>query len=117
MIIKLIIYLYFLPPTPKDVLEECKKVGIKHPEIVVKQSILETGWYKHYKYNNLFGLYNSRTHDYYRFDSWRESVQGYKDLVQYRYESGDYYEWLTKIGYAEDPRYIWKLKNINVSLE
>lgn len=33
-------------------------------------------------------------------------------MIQYRYKGGDYYEWLQKIGYAKDPSYISKIKEI-----
>ena len=102
-------------PTPVLVLEACKYYEIQYPEIVTSQSILETGHYKSkvcLQYNNLFGLYNSRKRDYYSFDHWTESVKAYYDLVQYRYKEGDYYAWLSKIGYAEDPNYIAKVKSV-----
>lgn len=42
-----------------------------------------------------------------------ESVVAYLDYVQYRYKPpNDYYEFLSEIGYAEDPNYINKLKGI-----
>ena len=56
-------------------------------------------------YNNLFGLYNSSIHDYYRFRSWEESVAGYVRMIQRRYDSKkdkDYYAFLKRIGYAEN---------------
>lgn len=102
-------------PTPAAVLEACKYYEIQYPEIVTSQSILETGHYKSkvcLQYNNLFGLYNSRKRDYYSFDHWTESVKAYYDLVQYPYKEGDYYAWLYKIGYAEDPNYIAKVKSV-----
>lgn len=102
-------------PTPAAVLEACKYYEIQYPEIVTSQSILETGHYKSkvcLQYNNLFGLYNSRKRDYYSFNHWTESVKAYYDLVQYRYKEGDYYEWLNRIGYAEDPNYIAKVKSV-----
>lgn len=102
-------------PTPALVLEACKYYEIQYPEIVTSQSILETGHYKSkvcLQYNNLFGLYNSKKRDYYSFDHWTESVKAYYDLVQYRYNEGDYYAWLSKIGYAEDPNYITKVKSV-----
>lgn len=102
-------------PTPVLVLEACKYYKIQYPEIVTSQSILETGHYKSevcLQYNNLFGLYNSKKRDYYSFNHWTESVKAYYDLVQYRYKEGDYYEWLSKIGYAEDPNYIAKVKSV-----
>lgn len=102
-------------PTPSLVLEACKYYEIQYPEIVTAQSILETGHYKSkvcLQYNNLFGLYNSKKRDYYSFNHWTESVKAYYDLVQYRYKEGDYYEWLSKIGYTEDPNYIAKVKSV-----
>ena len=115
MVVKLAIYLLLETlPSPRNVYNECIKQGLSHPEIVTKQFILETGWGKHYKYNNLFGLYNSSTHDYYKFHTWQQSVEGYRDLIQYRYKGGDYYKWLESVGYAEDSMYISKLKRIRL---
>ena len=95
--------------------QACIYYDIKYPEIVVSQAILETGFFKSencLKGNNLFGLFNSHTQKFYTFNHWTESVKAYKDLVQYRYKEGDYYTWLQNIGYAEDPMYISKIKNI-----
>ena len=108
---------FFLADTPtKELVKEaCEYFGLKHSEIVVAQSILETGHYHSdncVKHNNLFGLYNSRRRQYYKFDKWWKSVIAYRDMIQYRYKGGDYYEWLQKIGYAEDPNYISKVKGI-----
>lgn len=108
---------FFLADTPtKELVKEaCEYFGLKHSEIVVAQSILETGYYHSdncVKHNNLFGLYNSRRKQYYKFDKWWKSVIAYRDMIQYRYKGGDYYEWLQKIGYAEDPSYINKIKGI-----
>lgn len=108
---------FFLADTPtKELVKEaCGYFGLKHSEIVVAQSILETGHYHSdncVKHNNLFGLYNSRRAQYYKFDKWWKSVIAYRDMIQYRYKGGDYYEWLQKIGYAEDPSYISKVKGI-----
>lgn len=88
---------------------------IQYPEIVYTQAILETGYFTSRickEYNNLFGLYNSATQDYYRFNHWSESVVAYKNYIQYKYKGGCYYEFLENIGYAEDPNYIKKLKRI-----
>ena len=108
---------FFLADTPtKELVKEaCEYFGLKHSEIVVAQSILETGHYHSdncVKHNNLFGLYNSKRKQYYKFDKWWKSVIAYRDMIQYRYKGGDYYEWLQKIGYAEDPSYISKVKGI-----
>lgn len=93
--------------------------NVKHRDIVIRQFILETGWGTSYSFkhrNNLFGLYNSRDHQYFEFNHWSESVKGYKDLVQYKYEQGDYYDFLINLPYAEDSSYIEKLKSIKYDL-
>ena len=89
---------------------------IKHPEIVQKQAILETGHYMSKlctEHNNLFGLYDNKNNKYYEFDTWIESIIAYKWWIQDRYqydEKEDYYDFLKRIGYAEDDKYIEKLK-------
>ena len=109
----------FIGQTPGEVLKELKKQNVLFPEIVLAQSILETGWYKcdrcSMDNNNLFGLWNSSKKEYFNYNTWQESVGGYKRGIQYKYyrkEYKSYYEFLTDIGYAEDPKYISKLKQI-----
>ena len=65
--------------------------------------------------HNLFGL-TRRDGQYYEFATWQESVKGYRDMIQYRYKGGDYYEFLRRIPYAEDPNYIYKVKKIEGQL-
>lgn len=90
--------------------------NVKHPEIVYAQAVLETGNFTSkncIKYNNLFGLYDSSRKRYYRFNSWEESIIAYKNKVQYKYkENKDYYTFLRDIRYAEDIKYINKVKKI-----
>lgn len=90
--------------------------NVKYPDIVYAQAILETGHFKSRvckEYNNLFGLYNSYTKDYYKFNHWSDSVLAYVDMIQYKYKQGEnYYDFLERIGYAEDPHYTNKVKNI-----
>jgi hypothetical protein len=87
------------------VMEEC---GVLYPKIVAAQYCLETGYGTSNvcrKYNNLFGLFDSKHHDYYRFRSWEESVAGYVRMIQRRYnpkKDKDYYAFLKRIGYAEN---------------
>lgn len=99
--------------SPQEALEY---YGVKHPQIVYAQAVLETSHFKSdlcLNGNNLSGLYNSKKHRYYTFDHWAESVVAYLDYVQYRYKPpNDYYKFLSDIGYAEDPNYINKLKGI-----
>lgn len=92
---------------------------VLHKDIVIRQFILETGWGKSYNFrkrNNLFGLTNPRTHSYFEFEHWSESVKGYKNSVQYKYKGGDYYTFLINLPYAMDPEYINKLKKIEYDI-
>lgn len=107
----------FYSKTPQEGLWEALiHYDIQHPEIVYSQALFETGHFKSKgctRDNNLFGLYNSRKKQYYKFNHWAESVEAYKDWIQYRYKPpNDYYEFLRRIGYAENPNYITKLKQI-----
>lgn len=99
-----------------DLMAVLEYYNVKHKNIVYAQAILETGHFRSKvcrEYNNLFGLYNSRSKDYYKFNHWSESVVAYLSYIQYRYKPpNDYYKFLEEIGYAEDPQYITKLKNI-----
>jgi hypothetical protein len=92
-----------------------EEIGVHHVDIVVKQAILETGWFTSYSCthrNNLFGLTNGKTKQLFEFDHWRASCVGYRDMVQYKYKGGDYYQFLVDMHYASDPNYINKLKHI-----
>lgn len=98
-----------------NLLKVIQYYNIKHPRIVIAQAIQETGWFRSRvcrQYNNLFGLTNPETNEYFRFDHWSESVRAYYTTVQYRYKGGNYYKWLQEIGYAEDKLYIYRLKTI-----
>ena len=108
---------YFLRSNnPSEHLDDALEYyGVKYPNIVKAQAILETGHFSSNvckSYNNLFGLYNSSKGDYYRFNHWSESVKAYIDYVQYKYDGGDYYAFLDDLGYAEDKQYVSKLKVI-----
>lgn len=101
--------------TIENLVREIRKNNIKHPKIVLAQAILETGWFQSNvcrTKNNLFGLTNPRTGQYYEFNHWTESVAAYYSKVQYRYKGGNYLLWLKKIGYAEAPDYIQSLARI-----
>jgi flagellum-specific peptidoglycan hydrolase FlgJ len=109
---------FFLADTPtvELVLQACKYYDVQHADIVVSQAILETGHFRSklcLEYNNLFGLYNSYKHEFFKFNHWTESVKAYKDKIQNRYNGeSDYYKWLDDLGYAEDPMYINKVQII-----
>ena len=53
------------------------------------------------------------------YEHWSGSIKSYKKIqTRYNYDSTHtkehYYNFLIKIGYAEDPEYINKLKNIKL---
>jgi flagellum-specific peptidoglycan hydrolase FlgJ len=103
-------------PTLNDstLMAELKLNNIKHSNIVLAQAKLETGHYTSpicKTHNNLFGL--MRGNKYRRYNHWTESVKAYKDLIQSKYDGGNYYVFLKNLNYAKDPNYIDKLKNIN----
>lgn len=107
----------FFRKSAKDgLMDALEFYGIHHPDIVYAQAVLETGNFKSQgciKDNNLFGLYNSKNKRYHRFNHWTDSVIAYKKWVQRRYRPPeDYYNFLKRIGYAKDKRYIGKLKRI-----
>ena len=84
-----------------------------YPQIVVAQSRLETANYTSpvsKQYNNIFGLYDSNNNDYYHFNHWTESVEAYKNMVQYKYKGGSYYTFLENLPYAMDTNYTKKLR-------
>ena len=101
---------------------------IEHADIVMSQALIETGHFKSYnctKRHNLFGLVNSRQkrteanrNRYFVFNHWSESVKGYRDYVQYKFTDNkekwdnDYYVFLQRLGYAEDPTYVNKVRNL-----
>jgi flagellum-specific peptidoglycan hydrolase FlgJ len=96
--------------TIKNVERELLKQEILFPEIVLKQVKLETGHLKYVPNNNLFGF---RTNSgYLKFNTWQDAVTYAKKWQLRKYRGGDYYIFLTKVGYAKDPNYIKKLKQI-----
>lgn len=90
------------------------KSGIKHPEIVIKQAVLETGWFKSpflMSRNNIFAF---RTKKYLRFDNWKACVDYYKNWQDRKYKdtTENYYDFLVRIKYAtpEYPKHLKKIK-------
>jgi flagellum-specific peptidoglycan hydrolase FlgJ len=99
----------------ENLVSELKAQGVEFPEIVVAQALLETGNFKSYaciNRNNLFGL-RKKDSTYMSFEHWTECVAAYKKFIQkYKQPPDDYYKYLKDLGYAEDPDYIVKLKQI-----
>lgn len=105
--------------TLKNLTDVLTEVGLSNKLFVLAQALLETGHFSSRvckEYNNLFGLYDSKNRDYYRFARWEDSVVGYMRMIQYRYKGGNYLHFLKRIGYAEDPRYIIKVAKMAKSL-
>ena len=96
----------------KEVYELLDKYNIQNKDVVIRIAIHETNWFKSNRavnHNNLFGFVVGIT----RFESYEASVLAYKKRVESRLREGEnYYTFLKRIGYAEDPNYIKKLKNI-----
>ena len=118
-IIALLISTNCISQTIADVKKELVEQDVYYPQIVLAQSILETGWYKckncSLDENNIFGLWHHKKQEYYHYNTWQESIGGYKRGIQYKFfrkDYKDYYEFLKDIGYATDPEYINKLKKI-----
>jgi hypothetical protein len=113
-----------LPLTIENIEVEIIANKIEHPDIVLRQSVWESGWYRcndcSLRYNNPFGFRHTSWVDkgnplgYLKFDTWQDAVVYYKKWQAKRYKGGDYYEFLTKIGYAEDPKYISNLKSLSL---
>ena len=105
--------------TMLNLLEVIREVGLSNGLIVLAQALLETGNFSSNvckEYNNLFGLYDSKNREYFRFSRWEDSVVAYQRMIQYRYKGGNYFQFLKRIGYAEDPRYIVKLARMVKSI-
>lgn len=122
--------------TKECVEEYIKELKISHPEIVLKQAILETGNFTSYGSkirHNLFGATDGKG-NYLWFDSWQESVRWYARWQSKHYSdcsygrsaaerSEAYFRFLECVkkhkgkcaaSYAEDPLYINKLKKIKL---
>lgn len=92
--------------------------GIQHPDVVMKQAILETMWLKckhcSLMYNNLFGFRTDAA--YLKFDHWTDCVKFYKQWQDKYYNGGDYMVFLYKIRFATSPNYIRHLNGIDDGL-
>jgi len=123
-----ILFLYLVnihfSQTYREVYNYIRIMGIKHPDIVYAQTVVETGHYKSKickENNNLFGMKYpkkrrtvatrvNRGHAVYR--NWQESIFDYWLWQKYYYLGGDYYKFLKSWGYATSKNYIDLLKKI-----
>jgi len=94
-----------------------ENAGVKHADVVLRQAILETGWFKctecSLNRNNIFGFWYKKK--YIQFDNWKDCVAYYKRWQDRHYKGGDYYVFLRKVGFATDPSYEKRLKSIKIS--
>ena len=98
--------------TAEQVAKELVRQGVPHAQIVLAQARHETGNFKSRlcrENKNLFGIKHNGK--YAKYNNWRESIKDYKERISSRYKGGDYYAFLKKIGYAQDPNYLKKLKH------
>ena len=90
--------------------------GVTDAKYVLAQAKIESGHFTSdvfKKTNNFLGLYDSKNKCYFSFDSWQDCVKGYVNSVQYRKKPNETHtDFLKRIGYAEDPAYINKVKQI-----
>lgn len=96
----------------QNLMEVATEMGLSNKLFVLAQAVLETGNFSSRvcrEDNNLFGLYDSQHKEYFRFARWEDSVVGYGRMIQNRYRGGNYLDFLRRIGYAEDPQYIYKV--------
>lgn len=105
--------------TVLDVYRYIKCSGILYPEIVLRQAVWETGWFKSkhsLQKNNLFGFRYSKK--YMSFDSWKACVDYYKgwQLRKYTNPDEDYYKFLIRIKYATSQKYISSLKSLKIDI-
>ncbi len=103
---------------------------VKNPEIVLRQAMLESGGFTSSLFkrsNNLFGMKVPRYREsvtkgfimalegkFAFYSYWTDSVKDYKLWQDTSPVDTDYYTYLKKRGYAEDPRYKEKLNRINI---
>jgi hypothetical protein len=103
--------------TEENVWREINRLEIIEPEIVMKQAIVETGWFKctncSLDANNIFGFRYKK--NYLKFNHWTESVKYYKKWQTRHYKGGDYYLFLEKKGYSHSPTYTKYLKSIDIN--
>ncbi len=106
-----------------DLKKAIKDFGIKYPDIVLKQALLETGNFTSSickENHNLFGMKHPRKREtvslgkkrgHAHYNHWLDSVKDYRLWQDEMYRGGNYIAFLDKI-YATDNQYVEKLINI-----
>lgn len=109
---------------PSNVYREIMKADIKFSEIVLRQSIIESGWYTSHnclERNNLFGMKGGEKtkdnpHGYKIYKNWVESIKAYKEWQSKRLtpDVSNYYQFLVDHKYHQSPDYQRKCEGINL---
>ena len=109
----LFLALFCQAQTVDQVAKELHRQQVPQAHIVLAQARLETGNFTSNRCkrdHNLFGMKRGRR--YAKYHTWQESISDYKKRISARYKGGDYYQFLKRIGYAEDVAYQRKVSNI-----
>lgn len=102
----------------QEVYNKIVKANLRHPKIVLKQAIHESGNFKSnaaVNKHNILGI--MRGSHIRRFRSIDECIKFYRDNIQSRYNGGNYYRFLKRIGYATDENYLRKVRNTPLQTE
>lgn len=92
--------------TRENLRKELIRRNIPCYEIVLAQALHETGNFKSricIEKNNIFGMRTKK--GYKRYNSWIACVNDYENKFSKRYKGGDYFKFLIKVHYHEDPHY------------
>lgn len=107
------------PVTENEVYCYIKSIGIKNPEVVLRQAIYESGHFNSSIFrnkNNVFGF--RRTMTYITYKDWKACVDYYKVWQDKHYKdtSEDYYTFLQKINYSGHSKfnYAKELKGVKI---
>ena len=75
---------------------------MRHPEIVIRQVVCETGWFSNKNLMTKRNFFGFRYKSYLKFATWQEGVEYYKRWQDKRYldPTEDYYHFLVRVHYA-----------------
>ena len=108
----------------ENVYAEIMKQDIKFSDIVLRQTIIESGHYKSHnckKRNNLLGFKggdktNDNPEGYAIYNNWMESIRAYKLWQEKRLtdDISDYYQFLIDFKYHQSPDYKTKCEGVRL---
>lgn len=105
---------YIGHPTKETVYQELINHEIPEAKIVLAQAIVETGNFTSKltkTHHNIFGIRYGKK--YKKYNNYIECIKDYKRLFSDKYKGNiDYYKYLERIGYAENPSYTNILKGV-----